>query len=187
MRERTIGFVWGYLFGIDEQSEAAKRIGLMQRFSLAFNSYPDSGPGLYETAFDAELILGVFGVLLPLFSYDVLKVVDDLGASHSDLATACRIDPEDRQQESFASATLAQGGSATCYIEYAAYNRCGGPDPYHDAYVYGFYCKAIERQPVQDALFSFCSENGVILSDVISGRPIPVRAPWYRRILALMK
>lgn len=186
MRERTLGFVWGYLPEIDIQSDAAKRLGFMQRFSLAFNRYPDSGPGFYEIAFDPLLVLGVFNVLLPLFSYDLLMAVDDIGASHSNLATACRVDPEYGEQESFVSATLLRSGSPTCYIEHEPYCSCGGPHPYHDAYVYAFYCKAIERQPVQDALVLYCSVNRAILADVISGCPTPVRAPWYRRILALI-
>ena len=42
MAERTVGWVWGYLPGIDRRSEAATRLGLHHRFSLAFNRYPDS-------------------------------------------------------------------------------------------------------------------------------------------------
>lgn len=187
MREKTIGFVWGYLPAIDEQSEAEEHLGLTQRFSLAFNRYPDSNPGLYEMAFDAELVLGVFAVMLPLFPHDVLTAVDHAGASHSDLASACRVDPENGERESFGSVTLAQGGSPTCYIEHEDYGSCGGPHPYHDAYVYAFYCKAVDREPVQDALCSYCSAHRVILADVISGCPTPVRGPWYRRILALIQ
>jgi len=187
MRERSIGFVWGYLPTVDEQSEAAKHLGFTRRFSLAVNRYPDSGPGVYEVSFDAELVLGVFGLLLPLFPHDTLTAVDDAGGSHSDLTAACHVCPENGEQESFASATLAQAGTPTCYIEHEPYGSCGGPHPYHDAYVYAFYSTGISRQQVQDALFSFCSANGVTLADVITGSRNPVRASWYRRMLALIQ
>lgn len=183
MLKRTIGFVWGYLPSIDVQSEVATNLRLEHRFTLAINRYPDSTPGLSEISFDADLVLGVLAELLPLFPHDTLTAVNDVGASHLDLATSCRTDLEDGARESFTSVTLSQDGIPTCYVEHEAYERCGGPHPYHDAYVYAFYSKGIERRLVQDALFSFCAANGVILSDVISGSPTPVRTPWYRRML----
>jgi hypothetical protein len=187
MQDRTIGFVWGYLPWVDRRSETAEELGLQQRFSIATNRYPDSAPGLYETVFDLDLVLGMCAALLALFPHDTLRAVDWVGGTHLGLPAACLADPEDGGYDSFSSAVLLRDGRPKCYIEYEAYDSCGGPHPYHDAYVYAFYSAGVERGLLQDALFAFCSEKGVIMTDIISGGPNPVRRPWLRRLMASLR
>lgn len=184
MASSTIGFVWGYLPGIDTQSQPAIEAGLPQRFSLAFNRYPDSGPGFYVTEFDRDLIVGTMNCLLQIFSYDSLVAEDLKGESHSSLPEACLTDEENGGYDSFNTIRLAKDDTLVCYVEHEAYESCGGPHPYHDAYVYAFYCGYIERSAVQNVLFAHASGNDILVLDVISGAQQPIKPSWWRRKLS---
>jgi len=179
---RTVGFVWGYLPGVDVQSETARRHGLLQRFSLAFNRYPDSAPGCYDIVFDEELIVGTVQALLRLFPHDGLVAADCNADPHDGIEDAMLVDAESGEKETFGSVTLTRRNEPVCYVEHEAYQSCGGPAPYHDAFVYAFYCTEIERPTVQKALLSYSVDNDIMISDIVTGSPHPVKPSLLRRL-----
>jgi len=179
----TIGVVWGYLPDIDVRSNAATTAGLMQRFSVAFDRYPGSAPGCYVISFNRDLVIGVLSSLLQLFPHDTLVATDSEGREHASLADACRYDAEHECWEPIAAIRLADGETTVCYVEHEPYESAGGPHPYHDAFVYAFYCSDMERNVVQKTLFEHAIDNEITVLDVCSGAPEPVTRSRFRRFL----
>ncbi len=179
----TIGFVWGYLLDIDVRSNAATTAGLLQRFSVAFDRYPDSGPACYVIHFNRDLVLGVLSSLLHLFSHDTVVAIDSEGREYASLADACHYDAEEECWEPIAAIRLADGETTVCYVEHEPYELAGGPHPYHDAFVYAFYCSNMDRNVVQKALFAHAIENDITVLDVCSGAPEPVTRSRFRWFL----
>lgn len=176
----TMSFVWGYLPGVDVCSDVATKAGLLQRFSLAFSSYSDFAP---EMTLNRDLVVGTLNDLLQLFPHDGLVATDRDGAVHASLEEACLCDAETKDWDPIQSVRVSQGDQMTCYVEHEPYQDVGGPSPYHDAFVYAFYCRTIDRSTVQDALFLHAVHSKALILEVISGATRPMKSSWWRRLL----
>ncbi len=179
----TLGFVWGYLPEIDVRSSAAIKAGLLQRFSVALAYYPDGVLSCCEIRFNSDLVIGVLSSLLQLFPHDTLVATDSEGKEHALLNDACQYDAENDDWKPIETIRLSAGETTVCYVEHEAYQLVGGPNPYHDAYVYAFYCRDMERNVVQKALFEHAIENDLTVLEVCSGAPEPVASSRLRKFL----
>lgn len=178
----SIGFVWGYLPGVDGRGHAASGAGLLQRFSVIFDRYPDSCPGVFVTEFKKDQYLGVLQELIRLFQHDSIIAVDSNGEEHTSLEKACLFDPNSNEWYSLWEIRLMQHGVMSCYVEHEPYYLAGGPNPYHDAYVYAFYSKGLDRHDVQTKLFSYANKNNMEIVDVITGCSDPRRS-WLKKLM----
>jgi len=182
MGPATIGFVWGYLPYIDIRSKIATEACLKERFSIAFDRYPDSGPRVYNIEFNKDIIVGVLAELLKLFDYDSLIATDWENKHHSSVNQACLYDAEDESWYPLTSIRLLKNGVTVCYVEHEAYQTCGGPHPYHDAFVYAFYFNGLDRSHVQKTLSAYAISNNITILDMLSGCKIPIKRPWYKEL-----
>lgn len=183
MGSGTINFVWGYLPYIDIRSDVATEACLMRRFSIAFDRYPDSAPGIYIIKFNKDIVVGVLSELFKLFAYDSLIATDWQGKTHRSLDEACLFDVEEDSWDPVMSIRLLKKGVIVCYVEHEAYQTHGGPHPYHDAFVYAYYFNELDRDIVQKTLFSYAISNNITILDVCSGYHEPIRRPWHKRFL----
>jgi len=183
MNHNSIAIVFGYIPKIDKLSEIAGKHGLLQRFSIALDTYyPDNG----SMFFNGKTCSLLIGAILKDKTFDTVyffpynnKTKEILFDTDSLLAAIQELS-DDEENDCFSCIQFFLKGEMICHIETEFYTAIGGPQPYHDTYNIVFYQKEYSKKETEDLIVATCNDNDIAIRDKITGNEMPYRSIWQR-------
>lgn len=170
----SLAIIFGYLPKIDNQSSVAARLGLLQRFSIALDSYH---PEKVEPFFDQQMFVDIMAELLEFFDFDLIKV--DLPERTLMLKSWKTVFAS---EDLPLALTFFKQNLPVLYMESENYVDIGGPDPYHDCYSFSYYVKEIDIEKLERGIGGLCRQRNYHIRAIEFGQEHPEKESFWRRM-----